>query len=424
MSSSALAPGRPLVFLALLALTATPAAAVQRQAFVTSASGPGNLASWPDAGGQTGLAAGDAICRARAQTAGLPNAATYQAWLSTATVDAFCHVLGLTGTKVNNCNGGAGGDPPAGPWTRRDGQPFGAKLADLTSATGVRVFQPLLYDETGAEVAFVNALAWTGTNPEGRFFSSSCQNWTSSSNATYGNSGTAGGVGLFWTEESSIPCDQSLRLICLEPGVGDVQRVPSTEGALVFLTSTTGTGDLSTWTGSGGADGAAGADAVCQARALAANLPNPDSFVAWMSDPTSNASTRLTANGPFVRLDGFPLAATKAEMIGLSGKLRTGLNVDELGHYVTGTISAYHAWTGTEYTGTVALYHCMGWTSALAANMGTAGDFDTARYFTWTSAGSPYCNQPHRLYCFSTQPMVFWDNFERGDTLKWSTATP
>ena len=42
-----------------------PADAVKRRAFVTSVSGTGNLASWPDAGGQFALAAGDSICRAR-----------------------------------------------------------------------------------------------------------------------------------------------------------------------------------------------------------------------------------------------------------------------------------------------------------------------------------------------------------------------
>src|SRR5688572_20449691 len=77
---------------ALLLLGAPPAQAVKRRAFVTSVSGTGDLGSWPEAGSATGLAAGNAICRARATAAGLPNANTYRAWLSTASTDAYCHL--------------------------------------------------------------------------------------------------------------------------------------------------------------------------------------------------------------------------------------------------------------------------------------------------------------------------------------------
>ena len=39
--------------------------------FTTSASGNGNLGSWTDANGKTGIAAADAICQAAADSAGL-----------------------------------------------------------------------------------------------------------------------------------------------------------------------------------------------------------------------------------------------------------------------------------------------------------------------------------------------------------------
>ena len=84
--------------------TADPSTAARRRAWVTSVTGTGNLASWPDAGGLGGLAAGDAICRARAAAAGLPNANAYRVWLSTAATDAYCHVQGLTGKRSNQCN--------------------------------------------------------------------------------------------------------------------------------------------------------------------------------------------------------------------------------------------------------------------------------------------------------------------------------
>ena len=66
-----------------------PAEAVKRRTFVTSVSGTDDLGSWPDAGAATGLAAGNAICRARATAAALPNANTYRAWLSSDTTDTY-----------------------------------------------------------------------------------------------------------------------------------------------------------------------------------------------------------------------------------------------------------------------------------------------------------------------------------------------
>ena len=57
---------RPLNCLLLSALVASPLGAVARQMFVTSVTGTGNLSTWADAGGFTGLDAGDAICQARA----------------------------------------------------------------------------------------------------------------------------------------------------------------------------------------------------------------------------------------------------------------------------------------------------------------------------------------------------------------------
>ena len=61
----------------------------------------------------------------------------------------------------------------------------------------------------------------------------------------------------------------------------------------VFVTSVTGTADLSTWPDSGGVGGLTGADSVCRARALAAGLGNSTGFVAWMSDSSNDAYCRI-----------------------------------------------------------------------------------------------------------------------------------
>jgi hypothetical protein len=62
---------------------------------------------------------------------------------------------------------------------------------------------------------------------------------------------------------------------------------------LVFATSVSGTGDLSTWANSGGQDGLLGADNVCKARATMAGLPNANDFIAWMSDQDDDAYCRI-----------------------------------------------------------------------------------------------------------------------------------
>ena len=71
--------------------------------FVTSVTGKGDLECWPDAGMATGLAAGDAICQARATAAGLANPSNFVAWISDMNDDAYCRVHNFSGTKAANC---------------------------------------------------------------------------------------------------------------------------------------------------------------------------------------------------------------------------------------------------------------------------------------------------------------------------------
>lgn len=75
------------------------------------------------------MAAGDAVCQARATEAGLVNADKFVAWLSDADDDAWCRLHGLTGQVSTNC-GQQSLPQAAGPWVRTDGLPF-AELIDL-----------------------------------------------------------------------------------------------------------------------------------------------------------------------------------------------------------------------------------------------------------------------------------------------------
>ncbi len=130
---------RILAGLGIVLFAVAPAAAVKRRVFATSVQGTGDLSTWPEATGATAFARADAICRARAVTATptpLPNAATYRAWISTSTTDAYCHVQGLSGKKDTGCGGGtpSGG----GPWYLANGiTAFAAKL-ELPRLGGVK----------------------------------------------------------------------------------------------------------------------------------------------------------------------------------------------------------------------------------------------------------------------------------------------
>ncbi len=142
---------RTVVLCTISALAAAPALAVKRRAFVTSIAGTGNLGLWPGAAGATALDKADAICRARAAAGGLPNAATYRAWLSTSTTDAYCHVQGVSGKKADACGGAA--LPGGGPWYLANGiTNFSGTLDELTGPERI-LYRPVMLDENLDEVA-------------------------------------------------------------------------------------------------------------------------------------------------------------------------------------------------------------------------------------------------------------------------------
>ena len=166
-----------------------------RLAFVTSASGNGNLQSWPEAGGQTGFAAGNAICRNLATAAGLPNASTFKAWLSNAATDArdrFAH---------------------DGPWMRViDRVRVAADLADLTDGI---LRSPINLTETGVYELFPNYV-WTGTAADGTAEADHCNGWTSASTSENGRLGRSSLANEQWTTTSVESCDSEGQLLCLQ----------------------------------------------------------------------------------------------------------------------------------------------------------------------------------------------------------------
>ena len=397
------------------ALAASSAGAAPRVAFVTSTMGNGDLSSW-DETNLDGQAGGDQICQIRAGLASPPldNPTSFRAWLSVPATDAYCHLFGFTGESPT-----CGAQNPnlnlMGPWVRTDGEPFAAVFADLVGVKDA-LLQPILFDENGNEV---HGQIWTGTDQDGEeLTNSTCGGWASlADNGAYGFSDR---VARGWTYNSTLPCTDAKRLLCFEPGVGDRVAPPEVAGALAFVTSTTGGGAMSSWAETN-SNGLTGADEICRVRAAAGFLPNSDSFVALLSTEQTDAVERLTYPGPYLRVDGYVLAASLDDLFSNSPTLRTGLDVTESGGYLGATADG--VWTGSTSQGFPVASRCNDWTSSEVAPMGGMGGYGPINSL-WISGSNNNCSNGQRLYCFSNVEILFWDNFERGNTSRWTNGTP
>lgn len=171
-----------------------PQLATRQAAFLTTTTGPGVLAQWPQAQGATGVVAGDAICQAEARTRGLTYSERYRAWLSTPTAKARDRISG------------------PGPWVRPDGAVVAANRTELFSGVLSTGFSQAA-DGTYMDVSF-----WSGTAGDGTASVSHCANWTSGvgSGAT-GASAFTGQDGAGWSAVSAANCELAqLRLLCFE----------------------------------------------------------------------------------------------------------------------------------------------------------------------------------------------------------------
>lgn len=414
--------------IALLAVV--PAEAVKRRAFATSVAGTGDLSTWPDATGSTAFARADAICRARAAAATptpLPNAATYRAWISTSATDAYCHVQGLAGKKATGCNGAI--LPGAGPWFLANGATNFSGSLDRLVDDG-ELYRPISRDENFDALPTGDRFYWTGTDSTGVWSGADCAGWSDDTPAQ--NQGTVGDgyatVGV-WSLDDDVACAGDRRLLCVEPGVGEVSRLGWSPAALAFLTSAAGLGNLAAWPQAGGAAGLAAGDAICRTLAAEAFLPSPESFVAWLSSatPVIDAVDRLEITGPWKRIDAYTIANNLADLV--DSTLDTSLHQFETGGYLTGDCSGFancRTWTGTQADGTGALSTCDDWSDATGAFSGTDGSvIDGPLTSIWTDIGTTSCNVPYHLYCLANRITIFWDGFElTGDTGRWSAAVP
>lgn len=368
-------------------------------AFLTPATGTADLDSWAlGPGFETGLAAGDAICAYWAEQAGyrLPN--RFIALLGAGSSDGLCRAAGLTGaygSLPSQC-GGMPVHPSRGRWWRVDGQPWAAPFEGSGYPR-----RPLL-DVAGDRTT---ELHFTGVLPNG-----SCGEWTDADNPSGTSVGNPNAVDLYWLDQGGTACNAQRRLLCVETALGLPFPDESAHGRPVFVTRATGPGDLRAWEEADplASDGVAAADSVCAAEALAAGLPDPDAFRAWLSTSSADAIARLTHDGRYVRTDGVAVAASPADLV--DGLVDTGI----ARHADGGEASSLNVWTGTLADGSFTGSSCGDWTigeNTAIAHTGSSGQADAG----WTSFSSAACQNDLHLYCVSDaihDPAVFADGFE------------
>jgi hypothetical protein len=145
---------------------------------------------------------------------------------------------------------------------------------------------------------------------------------------------------------------------------------------------------------SGNLGGLAGADATCQNLATAAGLSG--TYMAWLSDGTTSAASRLThASVPYALVDGTIVAGDFASLV--SGNLTAPIQRTEAGTLITG---GFGVWTDTEANGNASVSGnaCANWTdgtSAASAVFGIEGQTTPG----WSANDTISCDNFLLLYC-------------------------
>jgi len=381
--------------------------------FLTSTSGTGNLSSWPDAHGMTGLDAADEICRTRADAVALAESDQYIALLSDTHDDAYCRLHGDHGKRASNCNQ-AEFPVGAGPWYRMDDLAALDVAQNFTGDDSTPGYVPrhILYDELGNALDPTDestSFAFTATRADGSLDGNgTCADWSSENGdialaSPFYGFGFLGGTA--WT------CDQTLHLVCMEKGVHGpaLTRSKAPSARVVFVTSSTGSGDLSSWPDAGAATSTSAGDAICSAHAARAGLSMPETFKAWLSTSAGDAIDRFANDGTWFRTDGVRFSGSIAGLV--SGLRESPPQLDENGAILRTVEST---WTGTGADGRSTGNTCLDWTSADNSAFGAIGQ-SLAANSLWTKTAflNPGCASGlYHLYCFGDNDSLFLANFD------------
>ena len=160
-----------------------------------------------------------------------------------------------------------------------------------------------------------------------------------------------------------------------------------TTNKIIFVTSLIYDGNLG---------GTVGADAKCQARAVAGNLPG--TYKAWVSDSNSSMAARMNnpTNVSYRGTDDVIVASSWDNL--LSGNLLNPITRDEANHQYSLSFAVY---TGLTSTGAYSGKNCSDWTSNSTSVQGTYGTVlrKDGGFQYLPPASSDNCSYSAQLYC-------------------------
>jgi len=389
--------------------------------FTTSSSGAGEIGQWAAASGSGlfGTEAADFICQLGASGAGLPNPASYVAWMSDAQDDAYCRAHGLTGQVASDCGASGGLPDSAGPWLRTDGQLFGGSLSEIV--TSGEIYRPVALGASGGLVGSPSAV-WTGTKADGTASEFNCSNWTSASSGS-GLIGDSLSSTDFWTDQGAAACFTPARLNCLSTGASGAAIAPpippyTASERRVFISSISGSADLSSWAlpdggtpADDGLQGLAAGDAICRSLASAGGLASPDVFKALLVETNGAIEDRFDFRNDWYRVDHIQVIESLQDLFTPDLNIQAPIILDEFGSPVN---DIPLAWTGMSDRGTSLEQNCNDWSLGASGQVGAFGAASFADQRMIFSAFQS-CSAEARLYCLSDSDQISTGRFSRED---------
>ena len=141
--------------------------------------------------------------------------------------------------------------------------------------------------------------------------------------------------------------------------------------------------------------GLTGADGLCNHLAASTGLPNPGTYVAWLSTGGTTAPARLGSSRGWVRTDGRPFVDTVSDLV--AGKMFYPLSVDET---AASQPPGSPVLTATTSTGTYSGSDCSDYTSTTGAVVTGIATYTTTFWTEWSTITQ--CAGTYHLYCFGT----------------------
>ncbi len=316
--------------------------------FVTSDPVPASLG---------GLGPYDAHCNAMATLGGINglDGRDFFAWLSTPEVAVVDRLQGARG------------------FVRPDGRPVSNDLTDPAAG----IIYPITTDERGVVIGrdeIMTATTGTGTPSRG------CAGFTSSDQNDSAEAGLFGAGAAGWTTGAHAGCALSHSIYCFSRGKTTPLAPLPRAGKLVFLSSA----------GFRPAEGAGGADALCQAERPTSHAAA--SFRALLATSTAPATRWLVPGDSYLRVDGAQVGTGLALS---KGDLETGIWQTASGDYVSDVRLVATGAVGEGGPGDGAGETCGDWSSSVGDHR-TGVAASSRRWWGWEKSR---CDGLFSVYC-------------------------